>query len=70
MNEAPLDQLQVSLERHINKWMEFQAGKDGAWAAVGYVGDNIARLMATAAMSVLRATTELNQYYEREDLLK
>lgn len=70
MNEAPLDQLQVSLERAISRWMDVRAAEDGPWSAVGYVGDNTSRLMACAAMSVLRATTDLNQYFEREDLIK
>lgn len=70
MNEAPLDQLQVSLERAISKWMDGRAAEDGPWASVGYVGDNISRLMTVAAMAVLRATTDLNQYIEREALLK
>lgn len=70
MNEAPLDQLQVSLERAISRWMNARAAEDGPFQAVGYVGDNTSRLMATAAMSVLRATTDLNQYFECERMLK
>jgi hypothetical protein len=52
MNEAPLDQLQVSLERAISGWMDVKAAEDGPWSAVGYVGDNTSRLMACAAMSI------------------
>lgn len=70
MNEAPLDKLQVSLERVISRWMDKEASKDDAWGAVGYVGDNTSRHMAAAAMAVLRATTDLNQYCDREQMWK
>lgn len=58
-----------SLQKVIQKWIDEQSCED-EWLDVGYVGDNLAELMANAAGAVLDCCTDIQKYHEREKNLK
>lgn len=62
--------LKTSLNDAINKWVEEQSGNE-QWEALGtLLGDFVTELMTDSAFNILLAQKDLNDYLDKEDLLK
>lgn len=57
-------EIYASLYKHIQKWIEGNTWKDN-WN-VGFVSDDIARLMTDGAAVALNTCLNLDEYHKRE----
>lgn len=67
--QQAIEELRVSLTKAIGEWAE-KVSEDAAWEEIGYVPGDLERLMATAAITVLEAVADTQEYLEKEGLMK
>jgi hypothetical protein len=65
--EELLNKMRVTLTEKMHEVLE---SHDDDRASHGWIGDCTARLMAEAAVTVFAATCDVNDYMEREHLVK
>lgn len=69
MNQSQKTALTASLTAHIGKWFEQDSANEIRDEIAGYVGYEIERTMAEAAMAVLEANYKLFDYLSDSHLL-
>jgi hypothetical protein len=66
--EQAVVELTASLNKAIDAWLEQSAPKqEDAWLSMGYVGGNLSRLMAKAAMAALESSADVQDYLKENE---
>lgn len=61
--QQAVERLHVSLTKVIDEWSDKQC-ESPEWEQMGYVGDDLCRMMAKAAMAVFEATANIQDWLE------
>lgn len=69
MNRATEDYLKMSLTKAIEGWLETVASQEERPFQMPYLGDNIAEIMAQAALTSIRALVDAQEYMQENGLL-
>jgi pyridoxal/pyridoxine/pyridoxamine kinase len=69
MNETQKSLLRVSLTQTLNEWFESDEVSNVTDVCSGYLGDEISRTMAEAAIAVLEANYRIQDYLRDNDLI-
>ncbi len=69
--QQAVNELTVGLTKAIGEWMRDLAGEnDDALSEMGWIGHDVERLMAKAAMAALELSADAQDYLRREGHLK
>ena len=68
MNRKLEAALKASLTETLDKWVNTETGKDDR-DSMGWISSNVSELMASAALAVLTAQIDLNEYLKTEGQL-
>lgn len=69
MNETQKITLKASLTQALKDWIESEATQELTGEITGYLGDEIERTMADAAIAVLEANYRLYDYLWQNDMV-
>lgn len=68
--QEAFEALLPTLTQAIDKWADDASGDEQTWDVVGYIGDDTYRLMARAALAVLEASADVQDYLKKEGQLQ